>query len=116
MKIKLRQRFGFFSISYGTHIGDRNYSKSKTRKIDEEGKVITSPRGIFTKPGKKGIVKEAFFIDMITQEKETLNKIKEINKENKKAFIEKINSRKKINQKEGYKPSFKPASSHGYED
>lgn len=77
---------------------------------------MTGPRGIFTQPGKKGQYNEPYFMDMVHQEKETLNRIKELNEADKAEFFKKVNSRKKANQPTDFKPNFKPASPHEYGD
>lgn len=53
---------------------------------------------------------------MVKEEKETLNRIKDMNEADKAAFFKKVNSRKKANQPTDFKPNFKPASPHEYED
>lgn len=55
-------------------------------------------------------------MDMITQDKETLNRIKDMNEADKVEFFKKVNSRKKANQPTDFKPNFKPTSPHEYED
>ena len=48
-KMESAQRFGYFSIPYSSHIGDRFYSQER-KKIyrTQEKTVITEPRGIYT--------------------------------------------------------------------
>jgi len=53
---------------------------------------------------------------LITQEKETLDRIKELNEEEREAFKKKVESRKKGNQKAPDRPIFKPASPHEIQD
>ena len=74
------------------------------------------PRGIYSQPGKKGLVNEAFFMDMVGQEKDQLARISELNEGDKAAFLKKVNSRKKANKSPDARVSFKPASPHEYQD
>jgi hypothetical protein len=53
---------------------------------------------------------------MVTQEKDTLDRIRELNEKEKKKFFKKIDSRKKVNQTVEFKPDFKPCSPHEYKD
>jgi hypothetical protein len=55
-------------------------------------------------------------MDMVSEERETLNRIKELNDADKEALLKKVNSRKKANQPADFKPNFKPTSPHEYDD
>ncbi len=116
IKIK-RSRFGFFSIPYATHIGDKHYSQNKKSRRTEDKKVITDPRGIFTKPPKKGNITDAFFSDVVKEEKETINRIQMMNEKDREDFLNKVKDRQKSAKSGGeYKPRFKPGGPQDYND
>ncbi len=77
---------------------------------------MTSPRGILSQPGKKGKLKDAFFSDVITTDKDLLDRVNSLNNEEKEEFFKKVNSRKKGNQKAADRPNFKPTSPTEYID
>jgi DNA replication initiation complex subunit (GINS family) len=92
------------------------YSQSKKSRRTEDKKVITEPRGIFTKPPKKGIVNEAFFSNMMAEEKEIINRLKEMSEKDREEFLKKVQSRKKGGQPPEFKAKFKPGGPQEYFD
>lgn len=55
-------------------------------------------------------------MDMVNQEKGTLDRIIELNDQEKAEFEKKVQSRKKSNASPDARPKFKPASSQEYQD
>ncbi len=79
--------------------------------------VLTDPRGIFTKPPKKGISNDALFSNLIIEEKSTTNRVKELNDRDREEYIMKVKSRKKgASPDSEYKFNFKPAGPQDYVD
>lgn len=56
-----RARFGLFSQPASNAIGDTNVYNVKTAKLDEDGKVITAPRNLYTTGTKKGATDKVLF-------------------------------------------------------
>lgn len=90
-------------------MGDRYYSTGKVAKRDENKKVITEPRGIFTKPLKHGKNSDAYFSNLAMQDKHTLNQVKEMADKEHENYMASVRSRKKgANPESTYKAVFKP--------
>lgn len=108
-------RFGFFSIPYSAYIGDRFYSQDKQKIYrTNERKVITEPRGIYTKPSKQGKFSDAFFSNFMKVDKELLTEIEQKAKQEKEEYLQLVKSRKK--GVEGFKQTFKPGGPQEYKD
>jgi len=60
---------------------------------------------------------DALFIDLVKEEKETLNRFKEMTDKDREDFLKKVESRKKKGQPEGeFKAKFKPGGPQDYID
>ena len=55
-------------------------------------------------------------MNMVITEKDTLARINELNEDDKKEYLKKVNSRKKANKSPDERVKFKPASPHDYPD
>ncbi len=53
---------------------------------------------------------------MVSEEKDTINRIKEMSQADKEQFLKKVESRKKKNQPAEYKANFKPGGPQDYID
>jgi hypothetical protein len=107
-----KQRFGYFSIPYSASCGDRYYSQGR-KKIyrTENKKVITEPRGIYTKPSKTGV--DSFFTNDFKQDLNLLNKVAEMAKKEREEYLNKVRSDK---QEKNNLVRFKPTGPQEYKD
>eukprot|EP01017_Pseudomicrothorax_dubius_P011133 TRINITY_DN14110_c0_g1_i3.p1 TRINITY_DN14110_c0_g1~~TRINITY_DN14110_c0_g1_i3.p1 ORF type:complete len:273 (-),score=73.80 TRINITY_DN14110_c0_g1_i3:333-1151(-) len=55
-----KQRFGLFSQPPTLAVGDNSYFQPKKAKRDQNGKVVTEPRGVYTIGAKTGTAKMQF--------------------------------------------------------
>ncbi len=120
-KYGTKSRFGYFSIPHSSFLGDRFYSQNKEKVYrTEDRKVITEPRGIFTKPLKRGNGPDVYFINGFKEEKETLKKLEEIAKKEREDLLRKVKGRKKggeeSNNNNTFKANFKPSGPQEYKD
>jgi hypothetical protein len=116
-KLGVKQRFGYFSIPYSAYSGDRFYSQGKKTYRNEDRKVITEVRGVFTNPGKKGKNKDAFFSNAFQEEKGTLKMLEEMAKKEQEDLLTLVHSRKKgAAVAEGFRVAFKPGGPQEYKD
>jgi len=115
-KMENSQRFGYFSIPYSSYVGDRYYSQEK-KKIyrTSERKVITEPRGIYTTILKKGKFSDAFFSNMVKEDKQIQAHISQMAEKEREDYMAEV---KKRLQKGGqnFKESFLPAGPQEYKD
>lgn len=56
-----RNRFGLFSQPPAGVWGDGNYTFDKSKKLGQDGKPLTKPRGIYGGPSKTGKIESAYF-------------------------------------------------------
>lgn len=107
IKIGEMARFGFFSIPYPAICNDEAYTidyEHHHQVIDQ--KVVTEPRGIFTKPMKKGKGIDVYFsVEKPFTDKE-IEKEKEFRENEKKKLFELVDKRRK-NESTG--PTFRPS-------
>jgi len=100
-------------------LGDRYYSesnKSKSYKVIER-RVITENRGIFTNPGKKGKFTDAYFSNLVAEDKNMQERQKDQADKEKVAYMATVAERKKPDsEKAGYKAVFKPGGPQEYHD
>jgi hypothetical protein len=85
-------------------------------KKDENRKVITQPRGIFTKPSKKGKFADAFFSNMTVQDKKISQMEKEMADKERAEYLTLVQTRKKGSNGAAYKATFKPGGPQEYKD
>jgi hypothetical protein len=57
-------RFGMFSFPPAGVWGDGNYTFEKSKKLGQDGKPITKPRGIFSHPTSTGKTPSSYFSDI----------------------------------------------------
>jgi hypothetical protein len=113
----VKSRFGFFSIPYPATTGDQFYSQQKKANRDAERKVLTLPRGVFTTPGKSGKAQDAYFSNMIKEEKHTLLRVKEVAEKQQKEKLKMVETRKNRSQSaKNYRANFKPGGPQEYKD
>jgi ribosomal protein S17E len=88
-------RFGYFSIPYPSNYGDRYYSQERSKVYrSKDKKVVTEPRGIYTKNMKSGI--DGYFSNDFKQNQETLKRVTEMAEKERKDYIALVkNTRKK---------------------
>lgn len=113
-----KQRYGFFSILHSNYLADEFYSKEKDLKKlrDENGKVKTQPRGIYTKCSKKGKHIDSYFDSNFLKENNTLIKLREkLCNEDKENILERVKSLKN-KTKSNYKPAFVAGGIKEYND
>lgn len=116
-----KSRFGYFSIPYSAYMGDRYYSQGRSKVYRTEDKrVITEPRGIFTKVMKKGKGPDAFFSNGFKEDKDTLKKVRELAEKEKEEYMKVVKSRKKGGAAEDsdqvFRANFKPTGPQEYKD
>lgn len=115
-KMETIPRFGYFSIPYSSYVGDRYYSQDR-KKIyrTAEKKVITEPRGIYTTILKKGKFSDAFFSNMVKEDKHIQAQIEQLADKEKQEYMSNV---KKRTQKDShnFKQSFLPAGPQEYKD
>ncbi len=110
-----RPRFGYFSIAYGSHVGDQFYSMAKKPVLDENKHVLTEKRNMYPSPVKQGKGPDVYFQNMVEEDKETQKRVKELAEKDKEEYKEKVKGRKKGAQTE-YKQSFKPTGPQEYQE
>jgi hypothetical protein len=119
-KLGVKSRFGYFSIPYSAYMGDRYYSQGRKKVYRTEDKrVITEPRGVFTKPAKKGIAPDAFFSNAFKEDKDTLKKVKEMAEKEREDYMKVVKGRKKGGGDESnqvFRANFKPTGPQEYKD
>ncbi len=109
-----RQRFGYFSIPYSSAVGDRYYSQGRKKVYKtENNKVITEPRGIFSKPTKSGY--NACFSNEIKQDMKMLKELAGMAEKERTEYLNKV-KQSKSKEKTGNMFSFKPGGPQGYKD
>jgi len=54
-------RFGLFSYPPAGVWGDGDYNYTKSKKLGQDGKPATEPRGVFSGPGRSGKTESSFF-------------------------------------------------------
>ena len=113
-KMSPKSRFGFFSINYSAYLGDKYYSRDKKRITDDQGKVISEKRGIYSNPAKKGKFTDSYFsADFLKTDKETLNRLKEVSENEQKAKLEKVHKEK---QNKNFQIPFRSSGVQEYKD
>jgi len=115
-KMESMSRFGYFSIPYSSYVGDRYYSQER-KKIyrTSEKKVITEPRGIFTTILKKGKFSDAFFSNMVKEDKEIQAQIANLAEKERQEYMKNVKKRTQ-KQSHNFKESFLPAGPQEYKD
>jgi len=115
-KMETLPRFGYFSIPYSSYVGDRYYSQER-KKIyrTAEKKVITEPRGIYTTILKKGKFSDAFFSNMVKEDKEIQAQIEKLAEKEKEEYMKNIKKRAEKNP-QNFKESFVPTGPQEYKD
>lgn len=115
-KMENAQRFGYFSIQYPSHIGDRFYSQGKKKLYrTEEKKVITEPRGIYTTTLKKGKFPDAYFSNLLKTDKQIQAQIAEMAEKERHEYLASVKKRKEKNS-QNFKESFLPSGPQEYKD
>jgi hypothetical protein len=115
-KMESVQRFGYFSIPYSSHVGDRFYSQER-KKIyrTAEKTVITEPRGIYTTILKKGKFSDAFFSNLVKTDKEIQAHIAQLAEKEKQEYMAGVKKRKGKDT-QNFKESFLPSGPQEYKD
>ena len=115
-KMESAQRFGYFSIPYSSHVGDRFYSQDR-KKIyrTAEKTVITEPRGIYTTILKKGKYSDAFFSNLVKTDKQIQAQIAQLAEKEKQAYMADVKKRK-TKDTQNFKESFLPSGPQEYKD
>jgi hypothetical protein len=58
---KETNRFGLFSFPPAGVWGDGDYTFNKSKKLGQDGKPVTQPRGLYSGPGRSGKTESSFF-------------------------------------------------------
>ena len=99
-------RFGYFSIPYPAVVGDEAYSQNQEYKNHKviDRKVIIEKRGIYTTNIKSGKTPDAYFSPIEPVSQDTIDRYKELNKQNEEALLSRIKEEKGKTRKIAFKP------------